>query len=103
MATVIGQGMTIEGEVSSDEEVVVAGVVRGKLQVDGPITIEAGGIVEADVGGTSVAVSGSITGNVTATDRVDLLSGGRLIGDVKAAKVTIADGAVFKGSVDMDL
>ncbi len=100
--TVIGQGMTIEGEVSSDEEIIVAGVVRGKLQVDGALTIEAGGVVEADVGATSVAVSGSITGNVTATERVDLLAGGRLVGDVKAARVTIADGAVFKGNVDMD-
>jgi cytoskeletal protein CcmA (bactofilin family) len=102
-ATVIGQGITIEGEVSSDEVVVVAGTVRGKLQVDGPVTIESGGVVEADIGGTSVAVSGSVTGNVTASDRVDLLSGGRLVGDVKAARVTIADGAVFKGNVDMEV
>jgi cytoskeletal protein CcmA (bactofilin family) len=101
--TVIGQGITIEGEVSSDEEVVVAGTIRGKLQVDGAVTIESGGVVEADVGATSVSVSGSVTGNVTASDRVDLLSGGRLVGDVKAARVTIADGAVFKGNVDMDV
>lgn len=100
--TVIGQGITIEGEVSSDEEIVVAGTVRGKLQVDGPVTIEAGGLVEADVGATSVAVSGTITGNVTATERVDLLAGSRVVGDVKAAQVTIASGAVFKGNVDMD-
>jgi cytoskeletal protein CcmA (bactofilin family) len=48
-------------------------------------------------------VGGSVTGNVTASDRVDLLTGGKLVGDVKAARVTIADGAVFKGNVDMDL
>ena len=101
--TVIGQGITIEGEVSSDEEVVVAGTVRGKLNVDGALTVEAGGVVEADVGASSVSVGGTLTGNVTATDRVDLLSGGRLVGDVKAARVTIADGAVFKGNVDMDV
>ncbi len=101
--TVIGQGITIEGEVSSDEEVVVAGTVRGKLTVDGALTVEPGGIVEADVGASSVSVGGTLTGNVVATDRVDLLAGGRLVGDVKAARVTIADGAVFKGNVDMDV
>lgn len=103
MATVIGQGITIEGEVTSDEEVVVAGTVRGKLSVDGALTIEPGGVVEADIGATSVQVSGVVTGNVTAQERVDLLSGGRLIGDVKAARLTIADGASFKGNVDMDM
>ncbi len=101
--TVIGQGITIEGEVSSDEEVVVAGTVRGKLTVDGAVTVEPGGVVEADVGAASVSVGGTLTGNVVATDRVDLLTGGRLVGDVKAARVTIADGAVFKGNVDMDV
>lgn len=103
MATVIGQGIIIEGEVTSDEAVVVAGTVRGKLSVDGPVTIEAGAVVEADIGASTLSVGGSVIGNVSATDRVDLLSGGRLVGDVKAARVTIADGAVFKGNVDMDV
>jgi cytoskeletal protein CcmA (bactofilin family) len=101
--TIIGQGITIEGEITSDEEVVVAGTVRGRLTVDAPVTIDAGGIVEADVGASSLSVGGSVTGNVTATERVDLLSGARLIGDVKAARLTIADGASFKGNVDMDV
>jgi cytoskeletal protein CcmA (bactofilin family) len=103
VATVIGRGIIIEGEVTSDEAVVVAGTVRGKLTVDGPLTIEPGAVVEADVGATSLSLGGSVTGNVTATDRVDLLAGSRLVGDVKAGRVTIADGAVFKGSVDMDV
>lgn len=102
MATVIGQDIIIEGEITSDEAVVIAGTVRGKLTVDGPVTVEAGGVVEADVGASSLAVGGIVTGNIVATDRVDLLAGGRLVGDVKAARITIADGAVFKGNVDMD-
>jgi cytoskeletal protein CcmA (bactofilin family) len=102
-ATVIGPGITIEGEVTSDDAVVVGGVVRGKLQIDGPLTVESNGLVEADIGAQSVSIGGSVTGNVTASDRVDLLAGGRLIGDVKAARLTIADGASFKGNVDMDV
>jgi cytoskeletal protein CcmA (bactofilin family) len=101
--TIIGQGITIEGEVTSDEEVIVAGTVRGKLSVDGPVTVETGAVVEADVGAASLSVGGQVTGNVAASDRVDLLAGGRLVGDVKAARLTIADGASFKGNVDMDV
>jgi cytoskeletal protein CcmA (bactofilin family) len=103
VATVIGQGIIIEGEISSDEAVVVAGTVRGKLSVDGPLTIEPGAVIEADVSASSLSVAGAVTGNVQASDRVDLLSGARLVGDVRAARVTIADGAVFKGNVDMDV
>jgi cytoskeletal protein CcmA (bactofilin family) len=101
-ATVIGSGITIEGDVSSDDEVVVAGVVRGKLSVDGNVTVESEGVVEADIGAHAVAIGGNVTGNVTASERVDLLAGGKLIGDVKASRLTIADGATFKGNVDMD-
>ncbi len=102
MATVIGQGIVIEGDISSDEAVVVAGTVRGKLTVDGPVTVEPGAVVEADIGASTLSVGGHVTGNVTATERVDLLHGGRLVGDVKSSRLTIADGAVFKGNVDMD-
>jgi cytoskeletal protein CcmA (bactofilin family) len=101
--TIIGQGITIEGELTSDEEVIVAGTLRGKLHVDAPVTIDAGAVVEADVGASSLSIGGSVTGNVTAAERVDLLGGARLVGDVKAARLTIADGASFKGNVDMDV
>jgi cytoskeletal protein CcmA (bactofilin family) len=102
-ATVIGQGITIEGEVTSEDEVVVGGVLRGKLESEGGVTVEGDGIVEADISARSVSIGGNVTGNVTASERVDLLAGARLIGDVKAARLTIADGASFKGNVDMDV
>ncbi|NUQ77279.1 MAG: polymer-forming cytoskeletal protein [Polyangiaceae bacterium] len=101
--TIIGQGITIEGELTSDEDVSVAGTVRGRLSTEGTVSIDAGATIEADVAAASLAVGGSITGNVTAADRVDLLAGGRLVGDVKTARLTIADGASFKGNVDMDV
>ena len=100
--TIIGSGLTVEGEITSDEDVVVTGTVRGKLSVEGAVTVDAGALVEADISAGSLQVGGSVTGNVAAGDRVDLLGGGRLIGDVKASRLTIADGALFKGNVDMD-
>ena len=101
--TVIGSGITIEGEVTTDEDVVVQGTVRGKITAREAVTIESGAVVEADVTGGPFAVAGSITGNITSNDRVDLQSGAKVIGNVKASRITIADGAQFKGNVDMDV
>jgi cytoskeletal protein CcmA (bactofilin family) len=102
-STVIGAGITVEGEIATDEDLVVAGTVRGKVSAKEGVSIEHGATVEADVSGGSLVVAGSLTGNVTASERVDLQSGSRVIGNVKAARVTIADGAQFKGNVDMDV
>jgi cytoskeletal protein CcmA (bactofilin family) len=102
-STVIGAGITVEGEIATDEDVIVQGTVRGKLSAKEGVAVQQGATVEADVVGGSLTVGGSITGNITASDRVDLQAGARVVGDVKAARVTIADGAQFKGNVDMDV
>jgi cytoskeletal protein CcmA (bactofilin family) len=60
-------------------------------------------VVQADIAGQSVSIAGQVTGDVTAPERVDIQAGGRLVGDVKAARFTIADGASFKGAVDMEV
>ena len=101
--TMIAEGLTIEGEVTSEEEVVIHGTVRGTLTSSDAVAVGAGGVVEADIGAAALSVAGHVTGNVSTSDRVDIQAGGRLIGDVKAARLTIADGASFKGNVDMDL
>jgi cytoskeletal protein CcmA (bactofilin family) len=101
--TVIGSGLSIEGEFTSQEEVVVHGAVRGTLSSSDAISVGSGGVVEADVRAASLSVAGQVTGNVTVNERVDIQAGGRLIGDVKASRLTIADGALFKGNVDMDV
>jgi cytoskeletal protein CcmA (bactofilin family) len=102
-STVIGAGITIDGEVTSDEDVVVQGTLRGKLVAKESVSVEQGGSVEADISGGPVAVAGSVTGNITSTDRVDLQNGAKVVGNVKATRITIADGAQFKGNVDMDV
>ncbi len=101
--TVIGEGLTIEGEVTSDEEVVVHGTLRGTLKCGDVVSVGSGAVIEADVDASSLSVAGHVTGNVNAAERVDLQAGGRLVGDVKAARLTIADGASFKGNVDMEV
>ena len=101
--TVIGPGLSIEGELSAQEEVVVQGTFRGTLSSKDAVSVGQGAVVEADIRGASLSCAGQVTGNVTADERVDIQAGGRLIGDVKASRLTIADGASFKGNVDMDV
>jgi cytoskeletal protein CcmA (bactofilin family) len=101
--TIIAAGITIEGELTSDDEIEVAGTLKGRVSSKDAVAVLTGSQVDAEVAGSTVSVAGQLTGNVTATDRVDLQAGGRLIGDVKTARLTIADGASFKGNVDMDV
>ena len=102
-STVIGAGITIEGEILSDDEVLVEGTVRGKVSAKDVVTVSAGATIEADVEGSSLSVAGAVTGNISAGERVDLQPGAKVVGNVRAARITIADGAQFKGNVDMDV
>jgi cytoskeletal protein CcmA (bactofilin family) len=102
-STVIGAGLSVEGELASEDEVVVHGTFRGSLSSSDAVSIGGDGVVEADVSAASISVAGQLTGNVNADDRVDIQAGGRLVGDGKASRLTIADGASFKGNVDMDV
>ena len=98
----IGEGLTIEGDISGDEEIVIHGNLRGRLTTDAVI-VGGTAVVGADITGASLSVAGQVTGDVTASERVDIQAGGKLVGDIKAARFTIADGASFKGNVDMEV
>ena len=101
--TFIASGITIEGEITSEDEVEIAGTIKGKLASHRLVSVANGATLEAEVSGASVRIAGQVTGNVSAAERVELQAGARLIGDVRAARLTIADGASFKGNVDMDV
>ncbi|MGM0576383.1 MAG: bactofilin family protein [Myxococcota bacterium] len=99
--TIIGNNITVEGEITGNEAVTILGVVRGRVEVKDTVVVAQGGRVEADIDSQSVEVAGAVQGNVTATDKIDIKSGGRVVGDVKAPRVLIADGASFKGNINM--
>jgi cytoskeletal protein CcmA (bactofilin family) len=100
--TVIGNTIVIDGEITGDEDLIVRGTVKGKIAMSASVIVENSGTVEADIETKNVEVSGNVTGNITATERVELKTDGRMVGDVKAPRILIADGAVFKGNVDME-
>ena len=101
--TVIGSSIVIDGEISGDEDLVVQGTVKGKISLKESLYVESSGVVEADIETQNVEVSGKVTGNINASDKVELKTDCRVIGDIKAPRILIADGASFKGNVDMDM
>ncbi len=101
--TVIGSSIVIDGEISGDEDLVIQGTVKGKISVKESLFVEGSGTVEADISTQNVEIAGKVTGNIIATDKVELKSDCRVVGDIKAPRILIADGASFKGNVDMDV
>jgi cytoskeletal protein CcmA (bactofilin family) len=101
--TFIGSTIVIDGEITGDEDLVIQGTVKGKVALKESLYIEPSGVVEADIETQNVDVSGQITGNITASDKVELKAQCRVVGDIKAPRILIADGASFKGNVDMDV
>ena len=101
--TVIGSSIVIDGEITGDEDLVVQGTVKGKIQLKESLYVEESGVLEADVETQNIEVAGQITGNITASDKVELKTQCRVVGDIKAPRILIADGASFKGNVDMEI
>ncbi len=99
----IGQSVQIKGELTGNEDLTIEGRVDGKIVVkDHSLTIGANGRITAEVHAKTVVVVGTITGNITADDKVEIAPSGTVSGDIRAPRVSISDGAKFKGSIDMD-
>ncbi|MGB5161251.1 MAG: polymer-forming cytoskeletal protein [Thermoanaerobaculia bacterium] len=100
-STYIGPGVKIKGEISADAEVVVDGEVQGRLELRNRLIVGSEGVVDGDIVARSVQVGGRVVGNVRGIDRFELLQSGRIEGDVVSPRVVIAEGAFFKGNLEM--
>ena len=98
----IGKGLFIKGEITGSESLFIDGKVEGSITIPGNrVTIGRNGQVSANISAREIVVLGKVRGNVTATDRVDIRAEGSLSGDVAAARISIEDGAFFKGGIDI--
>jgi len=98
----IGKSLVIKGEITGSESLLIDGKVDGSINLPGNrVTIGANGQVAANIVAREVVILGKIRGNVSATDRVDIRAEGSLNGDVSAARISIEDGAFFKGGIDI--
>jgi cytoskeletal protein CcmA (bactofilin family) len=98
----ISKGLFIKGEISGSESLFIDGKVEGSINLNGNrVTVGRNGQVAASITAREVVVLGKVRGNVTASDRVDIRAEGALTGDVAAARISIEDGAFFKGGIDI--
>jgi cytoskeletal protein CcmA (bactofilin family) len=100
-ACVIGPKIKIVGELSGDEDVLVEGQLEGEIRITRDLRVGTGGVVKAKVAAQSIIVSGEIVGDCEASGRVELQSTGKLTGNIRAPKIVIAEGAMFRGNSDM--
>ena len=98
----IGKSVVIKGELNGSEDLTVEGRVEGMIDLrEHVLTIGANGNIKAEVLAKSVIVLGTVTGNITASDKVEIRDGGSVDGDIISPRVAISEGARFRGSVDM--
>lgn len=98
----IGKSLVIKGEVTGSESLFIDGKVEGAINLPGNrVTVGRNGQVSANITAREIIVLGKVRGNVNASDRLDIRSEGSLTGDVTAQRISIEDGAFFKGGIDI--
>lgn len=99
----LGSGHVIKGEVGGEEDLVIRGYVKGKVDLKNhALTVEKGGRVDGDIIVNELVLRGSVNGNVYAAGKVFVAAEALMRGDITAARISISDGAVFKGSIKME-
>ncbi|MFN0064015.1 MAG: bactofilin BacN [Myxococcaceae bacterium] len=100
---IIGKGITIRGNLSGGGDLVVEGQVEGQMALKNHLTIESSGKVQADIRAEELTINGEMSGNIDAGSRVAINASAKVAGDIKAPRVVIEDGAVFNGSIEMEV
>ena len=100
--TFLGRSMVFHGELSGGEDLLIEGQVDGALNLqDHCVTVGPNGRVKANINARQVITQGSVTGNISARDKIEIRRTGRVVGDLRAAAVAIEEGAYFKGSIEI--
>jgi cytoskeletal protein CcmA (bactofilin family) len=100
-STFIGPNVTIEGTLTGSEPIVIEGTVRGNINLSADLRVGTKARLEATVHARNVTIEGKLTGDVSADDRVELVASASVDGNIKAPKIVVAEGAKFRGNVDM--
>jgi cytoskeletal protein CcmA (bactofilin family) len=100
--TILGQSIVLHGEMSGKEDLLIEGQLEGTINLpDHCVTVGSHGEVKAEVHARQVVILGALTGNITASEKIEIRKTGQVVGDLVAAAVAIEDGAYFKGSIDI--
>jgi len=99
----IGPSIIIKGEVTGDEDILIEGRVEGVINLNGnQVSIGESGDVSADIQANVIKIDGTVTGDICASEKVVISKSGNVSGNIVAPRVMLEDGAIFKGSIDMD-
>jgi cytoskeletal protein CcmA (bactofilin family) len=102
-ADCVGKGLRIKGELTGNEDLLIEGTVEGPIRLaDHRLTVGLSGKLTSDVVAREIIVHGSVTGNLRASERIEILKNGSVVGDLTTARILIEDGASFKGSIEID-
>ena len=97
----IGQGVVIEGRITSSQDLRIDGSVEGTIEVgDHLLIVGTGAVIKANLVARSLLISGTVIGNVTVTDRLDVKETASVRGDISAPRLIMVDGAMVNGKVD---
>jgi len=99
--TFFGPNVTIDGTVTGSEPVMVEGTIKGTINLTGELRVGTKARIEAKVHARNVIVEGKLTGDISADERVELVASSTVDGNIKAPKIIVAEGARFRGNVDM--
>ena len=99
----IGPGISVNGRLSGDDEVIVYGTIEGNVALQNSLSVEEGGKVVADIDADSIVVRGEVNGEVLARQSIQLVDGCLVVGNLRAPRIIIEEGARFQGNVDMDV
>ena len=100
-SSAMGEKTRYTGKIDTDEPLLIQGQVDGEIRSSSEVEIGETGVVKATIAARSIVISGRVTGDCTATDRLEIRAAGKLHGSIKAARISIVDGAEFKGTSQM--
>jgi len=101
IATVFGKDTDFLGDLSFSKSLQINGKFEGEISAGGYLIIDEEAVVKANIKAETVILKGTVTGNIEATHKLEISSGGKLYGNIRTAKLTIADGVVFEGKCEM--
>jgi cytoskeletal protein CcmA (bactofilin family) len=102
-ADYVGTGLRIKGELSGKEDLLVEGTVEGPIHLaDHRLTVGPSGKLTSDVVAREIIVHGNVKGNLRASERIEIMKNGSVVGDLTTARILIEDGASFKGSIEIE-
>ena len=102
LSSFIGETMVIEADITSDEDIIIEGKVKGNISVSKTLTIGKSGKVKADIKAAVVRIIGEAKGNIIASDKVEILSLGRYTGNIQSQKLVVAEGAILNGNINQE-